>query len=369
MTTTANTGFSPGQLWYDNNGVHINAHGGGVLFHDGTFYWFGEHKIEGEAGNVAHVGVHVYSSTDLYNWTDRGIALSVIKDDPAHPLAEGCILERPKVIYNKKTGKFVMWFHLELKNNWYYAAQCGIATADAPEGPYEYVRSFRPNKGVWPVNVQDVHKQPVSQQVLDTHFGGEILPTHPDNLNLLGRGYIEGQMSRDMTLFVDDDGTAYHIYASECNSTTHIAELTGDYMDHSGRFARAFVARWMEAPAIFKHRGQYHFIASGCTGWAPNAARSAVADSIFGPWMERGNPCIGPGDHITFGGQSTYILPVPGNPGAFIFMADKWNPRNAIDGRYLWLPIEFHPHPDGCDTVKVVWKDHWNLDHFSRLDA
>ena len=34
---------------------------------------------------------------------------------PQSEITKGCILERPKVIYNTKTGKFVMWFHLELK--------------------------------------------------------------------------------------------------------------------------------------------------------------------------------------------------------------------------------------------------------------
>ena len=69
------TAFEPTQEWPDNNGVHINAHGGGVLFHDGVYYWFGEHKIGGRRGNTAQVGVHCYSSTDLYNWKDAGVAL------------------------------------------------------------------------------------------------------------------------------------------------------------------------------------------------------------------------------------------------------------------------------------------------------
>src|SRR5580704_18107008 len=72
--------FRPGALWLDNHDVPINAHGGGILFHDGTYYWFVEHKIEGSAGNKAQVGVHVYSSTDLYNWKDEGIALAVSED-------------------------------------------------------------------------------------------------------------------------------------------------------------------------------------------------------------------------------------------------------------------------------------------------
>lgn len=50
--------FTPGELWPDNQGVHINAHGGGILVQGDTYYWFGEHKTEGKAGNRAQVGVH-----------------------------------------------------------------------------------------------------------------------------------------------------------------------------------------------------------------------------------------------------------------------------------------------------------------------
>jgi hypothetical protein len=103
--------FKPGELWLDDAGVHINAHGGGVLFHKGKYYWFGEHK--GERSNAALVGVTCYSSDDLYNWKNEGIALPV-SDDPESPIVRGSVIERPKVIYNEKTGKFVMFFHLEL---------------------------------------------------------------------------------------------------------------------------------------------------------------------------------------------------------------------------------------------------------------
>ena len=122
-------------------------------------------------------------------------------------------------------------------------------------------------------------------------------------------------MARDMTLFVDDDGKAYHIYASEENQTLQIAELTDDYTAHSGRYVRAFVGRSMEAPAIFKHDGKYYLMMSGCTGWAPNAARSAVADSVMGEWTELGNPCVGDDADKTFHSQSTYMLPVEGSDG------------------------------------------------------
>jgi hypothetical protein len=148
-------------------------------------------------------------------------------------------------------------------------------------------------------------------------------------------------MARDMTLFLDDDGTAFHIFASEENFTLHIAELDETFTRHTGRYTRVFVGGHREAPAMFKRNGKYHLITSGCTGWSPNPADHAVADSIWGPWESTGNLCIGEGSELTFGAQSTFVLPVRGEDNAFIFMADIWRPENPIDGRYLWLPVDF----------------------------
>ncbi len=345
--------FTPGELWYDNNQVHINAHSAGILYDNGIYYWFGEHKIEGEAGNLAQVGVHCYSSKDLYNWTDEGIALAVMPEGSGSDIEKGCILERPKVIRNAKTGKYVMWFHLETKNMGYKAARSGVAVSDQVTGPYQFLHSERPDAGHWPINVEPVHQSGIIPSA-GQDYGGGGLPAHPDTLNLVGRDYEGGQMARDMTLFVDDDGTAYHIFASEENSTLHISRLSDDYLTHAGEYGRFFVNRFMEAPALFKRNGKYYLIASGCTGWNPNAARSAVAESIFGPWTELGNPCRGDQSELTFNGQSTYVLQVNGKPDCYIFMADRWTPQNAIDGRYLWLPIRFEQ-----DKPVIEWLPEW----------
>ncbi|MBT3193210.1 MAG: hypothetical protein HN341_11705, partial [Verrucomicrobia bacterium] len=248
--------FTPGEIWPDDRGVHINAHGGGVMLHGGTYYWFGEHKIAGSAGNSAEVGVHVYASEDLYNWRDEGIALKV-SDDPKHDIARGCILERPKVIYNVRTKKFVMWFHLELKSASYDSARSGIATADRATGPYTFVRSIRPNAGHWPKNVSPEHKDSASiERTLheNENFSGGPDPKH-EQFNILGSHFECGQMARDMNLFVDDDGKGYHIYSAEHNSTLHISLLTDDYLDHAGTYTRNFPFRWMEAPALCKRDG------------------------------------------------------------------------------------------------------------------
>jgi hypothetical protein len=353
--------FQPGALWLDNTGVHINAHGGGVLLHNGVYYWFGEHKIEGDAGNVAHVGVHVYSSTYLYNWKDEGIALSV-SDDPKSDIVKGSVIERPKVIYNAKTKRFVMWFHLELKGKGYLAARSGLAIADKPTGPYTFVRSLRPDAGVWPLNVTDEQKAGLqeAQKLARTTFSGGPNPETPKH-NIMARDFAGGQMARDMNLFVDDDGKAYHIFASEENSTLHISLLSDDYQTHAGKWVRLFENRWNEAPALFKQGGRYWLFSSGCTGWKPNAGRLAVADAIWGPWTDLGNPCAGNDQQkkTTFESQSTCVLPVAGKPGAFIFMADRWRPANAIDGRYIWLPIQFK---NGQPVIE--WQERWDLSAF-----
>lgn len=354
----------PGALWPDSNGVHINAHGGGVLFHAGRYYWFGEHKIEGDAGNRAHVGVHCYSSADLYNWRDEGIALAV-SSDPSSDITKGCILERPKVIRNAQTGAFVMWFHLELLGHGYDAARSGVAVADSPTGPYRFLGSFRPNAGAWPINALATDRV-VDPALAGKNFsGGENEDVR--NANVLARDFADGQMARDMTLFVDSDGAAYHAFASEENSTLHISRLSDNYQKSTGVYARAFEKRWMEAPAIFLHDGKYWFIGSGCTGWGPNAARSGAAQQLLGPWRELGNPCVGVNPHNgfgpdkTFGCQSAFVLKVHGRENAFIAMFDLWRPENAIDGRYVWLPVTLLK-----DRFEIHWVDEWDVSWFDK---
>lgn len=349
--------FKPGENWPDNKGVHINAHGGGVLFHNGTYYWFGEHKIEGKKGNQAWVGVHCYSSQNLTDWKDEGIALPVSKDTES-PIVEGCVIERPKVIYNAVTRKFVMWFHLELKGQGYKAAKTGVAVADNVTGPYTFLKAVNPNAGKWPVNYPEALKTKSFPADLKS-WSEEWIQAVKDGL-ILQRDIEKGQMARDMTLYVDDDGKAYHIHASEENLTLHIAELSVDYLDFSGKYIRVLPAGHNEAPSIFKHNGKYFMITSGCTGWAPNAARLLTSGSVMGEWEYVKNPCTGEGAGLTFQSQSTFILPVQGKKDAFIFMGDRWNPDNAIDGRYVWLPVQF----DEAGLPYLKWLDEWDLGFF-----
>ncbi len=349
--------ISSGELWPDTDGEHINAHGGGILQHQGKYYWYGEHRGAPRTG--ARLGVTCYSSTDLVNWKNEGIVMPV-SDDPDSDITRGCTIERPKVIYNAKTGKFVMWFHLELKGKGYEAARAGIAVSDSPVGPFRFLSSGRVAPGKYPQNMSKAERK-IEWDLKKYEWW---TPTWREAINqgmFTKRDLAGGQMSRDMTLFVDDNGKAYHIYSSEENLTLQIAELSDDYLSHTGKYIRIFPGGHNEAPAIFKKDGVYWMITSGCTGWAPNEARMMSATSIWGPWTQHPNPCVGENAKLTFSGQSTYILPVKTQKGTeYIFMGDIWRPKNLNDSRYLWLPISF-----GADGTPVInWQAKWNFDSF-----
>lgn len=101
-------------------------------------------------------------------WKFEGPLLS--RTSSSGDLGPNRIIERPKVIYNDATKKYVMWMHVDSSN--YGDAKVGVATSDTVCGPgkYEYKGSFRPL----------------------------------------------GMESRDMGLFKDDDGKAYLLTEDVC---------------------------------------------------------------------------------------------------------------------------------------------------------
>ncbi|CAL9246986.1 unnamed protein product [Arabidopsis halleri] len=327
--------YFPGKIWTDTEGNPIQAHGGGILFDEisKVYYWYGEYKDgptylshKKGAARVDIIGVGCYSSKDLWTWKNEGVVLAAEETDETHDLHKSNVLERPKVIYNSETSKYVMWMHIDDAN--YTKASVGVAISDNPTGPFDYLYSRSPH----------------------------------------------GFDSRDMTVYKDDDNIAYLIYSSEDNSVLHIGPLTENYLDVKPVMKRIMVGQHREAPAIFKHQNTYYMITSGCTGWAPNEALAHAAESIMGPWETLGNPCVG-GNNIfrstTFFAQSTFVIPLPGVPGVYIFMADRWNPADLRDSRYLWLPLivggpadrplEYNFGFPMWSRVSVYWHRQWRL--------
>ena len=249
--------------------------------------------------------------------------------------AETAIIERPKLIYNEKTGMYVLWFHADgptkTSNSSYAAASAGVAVSDTPYGPFCFIDRYRLN--TCPEDQEDCYPK--------------------------SKG-----MARDMNLFVDDDGTAYIIYSSEENLTLYISKLNEEYTylatepEHAvygEDFIRLFPGAQREAPALFKRGESYYLMTSGCTGWAPNQARYYRADSILGEWMNMGDPCMNDKKLTTFDSQSTCIFAIDENE--YIYMGDRWFSDRLAESQYIWLPITF----DEEGGMQLAYHEEWTL--------
>lgn len=288
-TRPALTAFQPMEIWPDDRGQHIQAHGGGILKQGDTYYWFGEYRAQGVPPGFRYVGC--YSSKDLLHWTHHDpirFSLQDLDDKTRAGVGNRWIMERPKVYFNQKTGKYVMYMHLD--DGQYRFASVGVATADRVDGPYKFVHSFRPL----------------------------------------------GQESRDIGQFVDDDGTAYLIFEDRPNGF-HIAKLSNDFLTVEKEMC--LIKEHMEGGALVHYNGLYYAIGSYLTGWNPNPNRYATAKSLEGPWSKFKD--IAPPEANTYRSQSTMLLKVVGTKSTtVIFMGDVWRPQAQWDSRYLWMPLE-----------------------------
>lgn len=278
-----NKSINPGAVWPDQNGEHVQAHGGGIIKIKKTYYWYGEERRKGLDTNYRYVSC--YSSTDLVNWTFRG---DVVKMQDPENLGNRWILERPKVYYNRPTKKYVMYFHLDTRN--YKYARVGIAICDRPDGDFKFLKSFRPL----------------------------------------------GHESRDIGQFIDDDGSAYLVFEDRALGF-HIVKLADDYL--SVEKEMSLVKEPLEGGAIVHYKGLYYAIGSALTGWNPNPNKYATSTSLAGPWTEFKD--IAPPETNTYGSQSTMLIKVAGTKSTtIIFMGDQWHPKSQWDSRYLWIPAE-----------------------------
>lgn len=294
----------PGESWADDKGNPIQAHGGGILKEGGTFYWFGEDRGRDVPPGTRAVGC--YASEDLGHWIFKGDVFSLTAAQrPADLPGRGLIVERPKVFHHAKTGKFVMYFHLD--DGSYNAAEVGIAVSDHVDGPYTLHSHFRPL----------------------------------------------GQQSRDIGQFIDDDGTAYLIFEDRPNGF-HIAQLSDDYLTVAKDVA--LIRMHMEGGALVHYGGLYYAIGSALTGWNPNPNKYATAEKLSGPWSEFKD--IAPRATNTYGSQSTMLLKVTGTKETtVIFMGDIWRPQTQWDSRYLWMPVEI-----GDGKLALPEPREWTLD-------
>lgn len=282
---TARTAFRPGQTWLDTDGAPIQAHGGSVLALDGTFYWYGENKEHTRPDNdIWHWGVRCYSSTDLTRWTDLGLIIAPDTDDPSSPLHPSSMMDRPHILFNQATRRFVCWLKVMHADG---RQSTTVLTAPALTGPYEVVRS----------------------------------------------GAFDLQMSAgDFDLVTDDDQKAYR-YFSRVHSELVVADLTDDYTETTGHYSSHLPLGCpplvREAPAHFHRRGLHYVVSSGTTGYHPNPSSVAVARSHHGPWEVLGDPHPTDASRTSWNSQISSVFRHPAKRDLYIAVADRWIPDLA----------------------------------------
>ena len=271
--------------WLDTDGNIIHAHGGHIVKFGDMYYWYGENRKD-------NIFVSCYSSADLMNWefksniltTDSMTADIGLKGD-LQLIKNGAKvnIERPKVIYNKATGKYIMWAHYENGED-YSEAAIALASCDRPDGEFVYHGFFRPF----------------------------------------------GYMSRDCNVF-ETDGKMYFISASNENEDLHIYRLTDDYLGVAERVNLLFEGESREAPALFNHNGKIYMLTSMCTGWRPNQGGYSHGESLETEWTKTEDL----GDDTTYHSQPTAVLTIEAcGKKQYIYIGDRWG-GNQWDGYNL----------------------------------
>lgn len=348
MTQTLDS-FRPGRPWLDTAGDRIQAHGGSILHEDGVYYWYGEDKSRTDAASgVWHWGVRAYSSTDLYNWTDLGSIIPPDEKDPTSPLHPTAKLDRPHIVKDPATGRYVCWIKVMRDPE----QRSTVLVADRLTGPWRIARQdFRPL----------------------------------------------GMNAGDFDLVVDpDDGKAYY-YFERVHSELICADLTEDRTDVTGYYSTHFPRRQppfvREAPAYFRRGGQHFLLTSGTTGYFPNPTEVAVADSYHGPWTLLGLAHPGDASRTSYRSQISSVFRHPGKQDLYIALGDRWLPdvapehsnqeelfRRMFAGEpfadlqaaappdadadtsiadYVWLPLRFD-----SGVPRIEWLDEWRVEDF-----
>lgn len=354
----------PGQLWLDTDGKPIQAHGFSVFYNpaDQLYYWYGEskeHTVGGASNEVWHWGVRCYVSADLYNWQDKGLFIPPQPDDLQSPLHPTYCMDRPHILYCKKTGKYVAWLKIMCGATSQFMS---VLQADAFTGPYEFVHK--------------VYKP------LDMDTGDFALTVDETN---------------DKAYFIFDRP---HFEVVTATLSDNYTEVTGEFSEHYTGLCPPFSR---EAPTYFTRGGNHYLITSGTSGYYPNPSRVCTFTDWHGNYTDLGNPCIGDTDGTSFYGQFTCVLRLPGTD-RYIAMADRWKPKpnqmkfgrrylklvekamssdrhadlripdrsirpagtlsgkpmthmeNTSIARYVWLPIEWEG-----DKPTIRWQEEWKI--------
>lgn len=212
------------------------------MMYSNTVYLYTSHD-EDDARGFKMFNWMLYTTTDMVNWTDRGIIGGVKEPHQTFSWSDGHDAWAPQCIERK--GKFYLYCPFPYKGR----MAIGVAVADSPTGPF----------------VDAIGKPLVSRG-------------NPGDY--------------DPTVFIDDDGQAYLYWGG--NGPCYYAKLNEDMISLAGDIHVASIdftgtsrdASYTEGPWLWKKDNHYYLAwASRC---CPEGIGYAMSDSPTGPWKCRG---------------------------------------------------------------------------------
>lgn len=214
---------------------HYAADPSAHLF-NGRIYVYPSHDRD-NSQTFDMIDYHVYSSDNMMDWMDHGVALHLdsIKWATEKAWAPDCAY---------KNGKYYFYFPTD-------RAYIGVAVSDAPEGPFK-----------------DALGKPL------------ISKESPGVVNK--RDFI------DPSIFIDDDGTPYLFFGQ---IDVNVITLNNDMISYSGSVKVIEGAKdFFEAVWVHKHNGMYYMSYStwGTEGETGPQIVYATSKNILGPYTYQG---------------------------------------------------------------------------------
>jgi Glycosyl hydrolases family 43 len=292
----------------DTSGNLVNAHGVGFIRVGNTYYMVGEQrsgKNDTYSGSTANgedafSGISMYSTTDFVNWAFVGTVVTPVPGTILYPPQCG---ERPKILYNASTSKYVIYIKMMTQTGSpsVYIGSFAVLTSSSISGPYA--------------------------------LQGTLSLTGAD----------------DFQVFQDTDGSQYLV-----RSEGKLYKFSADGLSINTTPVKTGIQSG-EGVSLYQAGSTYFWQSSQGSYWHCNDNSYSTATSLTGTWTSHGNFC--PSGSKTWESQDTAVVTVAGTSGTtYIYVGDRWANGHLPASTLVMQPFTVSGSTESIPTYNPIWK-------------